>query len=372
MKRVAASEFDLLTVARALVGDLSPDAVEPLLRLPRKLPPKLGSTAVRLLEQILGRGLVLELCRRGGWRDEGYLRDGDVVRGRLWQRVDTPPSLHLTGLSVQVCRWLTAAPLSVVQECKPLKARQTPLPADQLVLYLACDLAQRCGCAEPLARAAAFRRAPLCWVGFPELLSLGGAPTDAEADPAAFAALVQDPLGRVVLEALQQDLARRWFCAEQHKAHVIDAGQMIALGASQQRVVEGLMRGAEEQGRRDLLGFVPAAGVRLLRHRPAARRWVQSLSGQGSLQQREAACRGAGAFLQALQQLHRWAEQARGVRFFDDDYEAGQLLLRQWEPLGPSGVDHARQLLSQLSSLDASLLAGPEAERPTGSLEQRS
>ena len=46
MKRVADSEFDLLTLVRALVGDLSPGAVEPLLRLPRKLPSKLGSTVI--------------------------------------------------------------------------------------------------------------------------------------------------------------------------------------------------------------------------------------------------------------------------------------------------------------------------------------
>ena len=60
-----------------------------------------------------------------------------------------PPALHLGGLCVRLCRWLTAAPLSVVHECDPLGAGRAPRPAEQLLLYLACDLTARCGCAGP-------------------------------------------------------------------------------------------------------------------------------------------------------------------------------------------------------------------------------
>jgi hypothetical protein len=366
MKRVAASEFDLLTVARALVRDLEAAAVEPLLRQPRRVPGKLGSTAIGLLKQILARGVVLELCRRGGWREADHLRGDEVVQGRLWERWarggGAPPALHFSGLGLRACRWLTVAPLAVPRECEPLGASRTPGLGDQLVLYLACDLSLRCGCSGALATSPAFRRAPLCWLGFPEVLAAGGAPEEeGDLEGEGLEVLLRGD-GALVLEALQLDLARRWVAAERSKGAVADPGRMTALGLAQERVLGALMEGARRAGRRDLLGFVPEAAARLLRHRPAARRWVASLSRQSSLQQREAACRGAGAFLRALERHHRWAERARTTRFFDDDYEAGQLLLRQWEPLGAGGLDHARLVTGQLTSLDASLLAGTTEE----------
>ena len=61
MRRVAASEFDLLTITRALVGQLGERAVEPLLRQAskRSLPRGIGPTAAALLEQMLARGAVV-------------------------------------------------------------------------------------------------------------------------------------------------------------------------------------------------------------------------------------------------------------------------------------------------------------------------
>ena len=62
MTRVAASEYDLLTVARAVVGQGSPETVEPLLRRSREMPPKVGPTAMALLRRTLSRGVVLSLA----------------------------------------------------------------------------------------------------------------------------------------------------------------------------------------------------------------------------------------------------------------------------------------------------------------------
>ena len=68
IKRVAASEYDILTITRGLVGQESLAALDGLLRRTRKIPPKIGTTSMGILQDTLAKGVVRELARRGGWR----------------------------------------------------------------------------------------------------------------------------------------------------------------------------------------------------------------------------------------------------------------------------------------------------------------
>lgn len=358
-RRVAASEFDLLTVARALVGQVSAGAVEPLLRQPRPMAEKLGPTALGLLKQTLGRGAVLELCRRGGWRASSHLdAGGEVIPGRLWQRRQ-PEGMRFSPVTVRLLRWLVSSPLSVPADCPALK-NGPAATGDQLALYLACDLSARCDCGEPLARSPAFRSSPLCWLGFPELLGGEDPPSKRELSDKALDELVQD--GGLLLEALQQDLARRWFCIERAKRHVASTAEMIAIGRSQELVIEKLCQALERHDRKDLIGFLLEAAGKLLRHRPRYTLWVEGIRTAGSLSERQRAFFASGAMLRALEHPRRWVTQASSTRFFDDDYDASQLLLSLWEQLGSHGLAHAEQLVQRLQALDAASEEEEEAE----------
>jgi hypothetical protein len=358
VKRVAQSEFDLLTVARALVGQVGAEAVEPLLRQPRAVGPKLGPTAMGLLKRTLAKGAVLELCRRGGWRPAAHLEEMEVVTGRLWQRRQ-PPELRFSSVTVELLRWLAASPLAMDAECKPLKVKGRVQLGDELVLYLACDLAERCCCCAPLARTPLFRSSSLVWLGFFEPLARR-APLRADGLDRALGQLVGERA--VLLEALQADLARRWIAAERRKGQLTQPAQMIALGESQRALVEALCAALDRHQRRDLAGFLLEAAGALLRHRPEPSRWVAVLAPGGALAERQRAFRAAGALLESLGQLGRWAEEAQGVRFFDDEYEASQLLLKQWGQVGAQGLAHAQELVQRMQALDAAVSAQGAAQ----------
>jgi hypothetical protein len=350
LSRVARSEADLITVARALGGGLSAGAVEPLLREARPMAERLGPTAMGLLKQTLARGAVLELCRRGGWRPARHLVEGKPVAGRLWERRG-PPELRFTAAGYQLLRWLVASPLAVPAQCRPLKHRGATGLGDELLLYLACDLATRCpGCEPALGRSPLVRGSALCWLGFPDLLGAEGPPEEQALGP-AWDRLIGE--GMVLVEALQQDLARRWVTLERAKRRLSRLTPMINAGESQHRVLTSFAAALERAERRDLLGFVIEAAARLLHHRPGASAWIGGIARRGTLVRRQRAFRAAGALLAGLELPRRWVEQARAVRFFDDEYQASQLLLQQWEQLGEGGLAHAQLLFQRLAALDA-------------------
>ena len=307
----------------------------------------------------------LALCRHGGWASAEQLgADGAVGAGRLWERLPAP-ELHFTLSSVELCRWLASAPLAS-PGVPHLALEGAELGCgDELLLYLACELARCCGCSDAVAASPAFRRSALCWVGFADLLARRGPPSTGELPDAAFTSLFA-PSRVVLLEALQGDLARRWLEMERGKARLTGTERLLQVGQAQQRALDGLARAADAAGRRDLLGFVWRAGGKLLRHRPAAAHWLAALSPESSLAERSQACReGGAAFLRALLGLQAWVEEARSRRFFDDDYAAAQLLLRQWEELGTGGAQHAQLLVGALEALDA-VAAGVAATEVTG------
>ena len=356
MKRVAASEFELLTIARALFEPPNrrrPAMLASLLRQRRELPTGLGPTALGLLSDTMAKGVVLALIGRGGWQRIDSLHHGEVVHGRLWQR-HAPPALHLSPFAVELCRWLTAEPLRQ-KECAPLEARPATI-ADELVLYLALDLTHRIGCADGLREQPAVRASGLCWLGFGDVLaraaSLPSGLPPADISVYAFAPLTSGA-GMVLLEALQVDLTRRWVRIERDKRRIGDLGQLIAVGRIQDAVLRayfGAVQGAE---RLDLSRFIVAAAGELLSERTDAEAWQPVLDSGGSMRTRNEARRASVALLRNLRTIRHWVEQAMTVRFFDDEYDAAQLLLRVWEPLGDSGYRQALAVAGAVESIES-------------------
>jgi hypothetical protein len=344
MSSVSPSEHALLTLARAIVGSGQYASVEELLRTRRTVPAKLGPSAIHVLRDLLAKGVVLSLIRRGGWRRQRHLHAGQGVEGRLWQR-HTAPALHFSPLCVRTLQWLTAQPLGH-PDCLPLEAEEPLTLADELFLYLCCHLVAGTHCGPSLGAQPLFRRSALCRLGFPELL---GAPPPGF-NASAFTPLLADK--GLVLEALQADLARRWLRLEESKRLISEPSDMVALGSVQEAVLSAFLEALEAAQRRDLAGFLLEAGKALV-DRPATQ-WVEGLSPRASLRARAEAAQAAGVWLRMLARLARWDAEHRAVRFFDDDYDAAQLLLSQWNAFGEAGFRLAAERERALASLSPS------------------
>lgn len=355
MKRVAASEFEMLTIARALFESprrRRPAILASLLRQTRKLPSGVGPTALELMRDTMAKGVVLALINRGGWRRAPSLQQREVVTGRLWER-HAPPGLHISPFAMELCRWLTSEPLRI-GKCAPLTARPVTI-ADEFVLYLALDLTRRAGCAAGLREQAAVRASALCWLGFADLLG-PGAGQSASFPPADISVYAFAPwtsgAGAMFLESLQWDLAERWVRAERDKSRLAEPARLIALGRIQDAVLRayfGAIQGAE---RLDLSRFIITAAHLLLAERGNSESWQPALDGSGSLRMRSDARRAAVALLRNLRTVRLWVDQASSARFFDDEYDASQLLLRIWEPLGNHGYQRAMAVVSDVESID--------------------
>src|SRR5688572_25752375 len=95
--QVAASEHDMIMMARALIaGPTGHDDIWALLCATRPMPPKIGPTSARLLEDTL-RHAWRALWLRGGTKPSASVKDGATIkRGRLWERHEPTP-LAFTG-----------------------------------------------------------------------------------------------------------------------------------------------------------------------------------------------------------------------------------------------------------------------------------
>lgn len=362
MQRVAASEYDLLRVTQALVGAVGPREAEALLSSGRPMPEQIGPTAAALLRDTLAKGAVKALVRRGGWRHEYTLKEGEPVTGRLWER-HPPTPLRFGPASFKLLRWLTGE--AVEKPSRRLSPLKNVTVGDELLAYLACDLLQR---TDLPIRAAYLRRSPLAWLAFPNVLCQplrkisGGRTSGSRASGSRASAkgmahlpslnfnvlLNESDGGPLVLEALQEDLTLCWVRMERYKSRVSDLAGMQRLGDAQAHVLDVFLDRIDAIGRRDLAGFLVEAAERLLRPGPSARFWIRRLSRDASFAERQAAFEAAGAFLRAVIRVGGWYRELALVRFFDDEYDAAQRILSAWESFGDAGFSRVEQIHAEL------------------------
>jgi hypothetical protein len=334
--RVSRSEAELLDLAVRIISPTQ-RYIATLRDTPRGVVrvKQIGPTAMRLLQQILARGVSAELLRRGGWETrqtlvgDGGEGEAEAVRGRLWQRHARLPPLHFTRASFQLLSWLRAEDVGAPK--KPLEFAAPTSIADELLVYFAADQIIKAG---GDLKQPAFLRSPLCQLAFVHHLA------SVEPLPTLDFRPLSSGDGAIVLEALQSELARRLIEIEQAKHDCVMLDAMTRLGAAQSQVFAGLFRALDlvAPRRRDLAGFVAEAARSLLakgpeRRCPDHRWWVEAIDLRAPLAARQAAFSAAGSLLRAIAQLGRWLDEAGLVAHFDDDYVGAQLLLRSWEYL---------------------------------------
>jgi FtsH ternary system-associated peptide len=352
LPKVAASEHDILVMARVLIaGPAAQDDVWSLLCAGRVMPPKIGTTCAELLEETL-RMAWLALAQRGGWRPRASVgRSGNTARGRVWDRYQAIP-LEFSSATLSLLRWLVAqsfaAPPSTIAT---LPAAPLTI-GDQVMVYLALDATRVTPAARVIASQPFVHASALAWLGFAPLLAGKGPP------PANFDSLT-DGAGAVVVEALSDELARRWYAAELPKRQIEDPQELITLGGAQDTVMTAFMDSCDKRKRRDLAGFVLDAVVPVIaRSVPPA---PAQLDPRSPLSVRAQARNAAGSLLRGAMRWYDWDQQHRGVRYIDDDYAAAQLLLQQFERIGAAGVAKLGGWLTDLASLAPTTPATPEA-----------
>ncbi len=337
------AERDVLMLARAILFRGSYVAAESVMRAQVKCE-GLTPDAMRLFEETLAKGCVHALVRLGGFRRIPRIVGKSVEPTRLWE---AHPSFELSfsPFAFELFRWMVTQPVGK-QGCRKLE-RGPKTMCDELLAYLTCAFVDGEALDAAFGAQPALRASALAQLGFPKMLA------GAEVSAARVAAIAADG---VVLEALQDDLARRAVAFERAKAKTTEPAELKQLGDARDATLTALLDALAKDGRLDLATFlVDAAVVLLPTHADVvalASQLVARLNPDVSLRDRAAARRASGAYLRALVRLGKHHEDARQARFFDEGYAASQLVLARWEHLGNDGFSRAAEVLTQLDALD--------------------
>ena len=341
LPQVAASESDMIMMARALIaGPTGHDDIWALLCATRPMPPKIGPTSARILEDTL-RHAWRSLWLRGGARPAATVRGGGSVRGRLWERHEPVP-LAFTQATVKFLRWLVATPFAAPASTLTEMPAMPLSVGDQLMVYFALDSARTTPALRGIAIQPFVRAAPLAWLGFAPLLVARNVKIPSMDS-------LTEGVGAIVVEALTGELAKRWYASELGKRAITDPQEMIELGGGQEAVLKAFMDSADKRGRRDLAAFVIDAAIPMLAKNlsPAP----AELDSKAPLSTRASARTAAGSLLRAVLRWQDWDQEHRGIRFIDDNYQAAQLLLERYEPIGSAGSGRVTGWLADLASL---------------------
>lgn len=335
--RVARSEGALLALTQALFEPKRAAAVRRIVLGPTPLPTRIGPTAMRLFESTLARGVLRDVLQAGGWQVQHPIGSD---AGRLWER---HPQLRLDFTAQTADLVLGMTRRSAERQAQ--QAPEDPTPADRWVRGLAVDLLCRLDMPLPVD---AFATAPLCWLLRPERLARA-APLPTTID---FMSLVTGPMA-AWMEAIQPRLTRRWIALERRKPGIRKLSRMTRLGAAQQAVLIPFFAACDKAGRRDLATFAVHAAQAILAPtdagtHPPATWWIDALAHTGSLRARQAAYVESAALLDALHIPARWHAEHGQTAFFDEEYDAAQLLLSAWEGLGRPGFERAAHLARTL------------------------
>jgi hypothetical protein len=332
-------EASLLEILRSFLGRLPPERVSRRILDPCPQPSCLSRTAVELVEDTLAKGCADQLAHSGGWRHERYLRGGRVVEGRLWERTD-PEALGLTFSrhTLDFLIWVTAGNLDDKKLGWWTTTGRKLTLGDQLLVYYAYGgLRQNAVlCHRDLGTKSLFSGNALCRLGYPA--DFAKAPADVEF---SFEAWMCEA-GSCILEAIQGDLVKRWVEVDQKKGDDPSWARMQDQGRAQGQVLGAFLDAIDAAGRRDLARFLLAVLAQRLTEGATAERWLGGLKERGpTMAMRTETGRAALVVLRQLGRLRQWAQEARGVAFFEENYAASQLYKADWEN-GQGETLHAR------------------------------
>ena len=348
---VSRFEYNLLRILRFLLGYMPADQAQTLVYAKfQPAPPCLTRTCVRLIRDTLSKATVLHLVRAGGWRRDRFLRAGQPVEGRVWDRLPLASrELAFSKHTLSFLVWLTSEKPTDTKEVWDAPPSELT-PGDELFFSMAFDALRPLQDVVPaIAGKNVFDLNPLCWL----LCPADFANTD-EPELPNFSPYMMGTRA-AILECLQPVLAQRWIRSERSKGQIGDWKRMRHQGRAELAMLASFLKVAETSGRTDLARFVLRTATVILGNAELAPSfWTGGLQGSGPLRlaDRLDTQRSALALPRQLDTLHRWDRAARAIGYFDDGYEASQLWKADWElARGDEITARAKRILDQLEPL---------------------
>ncbi len=166
---VSKFEYNLLRLLRFLLGHTPAEQAAALVYARFSPPPPcLSRTCVRLVKDMLAKGLVIHLVRSGGWRRERFLKGNQPVEGRVWERWPLDVRrLEFGEVTLDFLVWLAAEKPNDTRENWDAQPQELTA-ADELFLAVALDSLRPLPDVFPvLVAKSAFRCNPLCWLMSP-------------------------------------------------------------------------------------------------------------------------------------------------------------------------------------------------------------
>jgi hypothetical protein len=369
-RQVSKFEFNLLRILRFMVGHFPADQGMQLVRATVTRPECLSGGAVDLVKDTLAKACVLFLVKQGAWRNDKYLREGNPVQGRVWDRVPLDErSLTFSRPVLEFLQWATAEKVNDTKA--PWDAAPAALtPADEFFFWLAFDATR----ADPdllaaLRRRDAFRTNRLCWITCPGDMVEGD-----EATPPDFAPLFEGQRA-VILECLQRHLEHRWVRSERMKGQIGDWKRMRQQGRAEFAALQAFLKAAHAAKRTDLARFVLRTNAALFTSELTPVFWTGGLQGSGPprLADRLDTQRAALAVPRQMDVLDAWQREALNVGYFDEGYQANQMWKADWEAANGTRVAaRAHAAVEMLEPLRGPVGGAPAAGTPPATTDTES
>ena len=301
------------------------------------------------MEQDLAKGMLWYLIENGGWKHRQMFRQGKVISGRLWQRYD-PPEFQGSVFILQVIVWLLRATNALHQ---PQKFTPKTLWDEFFLLLIAHQLAGSETSRSIMQAQPMFHKSLLCQLMYCDVLSSDRH----KVTLAGMQELVSS--NALIVDALQDQLVIHWLRIEQIKTKIRVASELQSLAESQAKVMMLFVQACGQCARYDLLDFIITATGKHIKLGLNGHEIHARLKKTQRLSERQAARVASVAVYDVLTTIKSWVDEARQVRFFDDNYAQAQFLLTRWEPLGDEGY-----LTIQRYREDVMAITAPE-ERST-------
>lgn len=346
MKEVSQFEANLIRILRCFVGQSPIEQTLPVILREWPRPRCLSRACVDLVQDSLAKGIPLFLARQG-WNVERFVRDESIAEGRLWER--SPIDHRRLEYSEHTLNWLMW--VTAENAGKPDELPAIPFDGctvgDAVLFLLVYARLRKTPAEGHLRRTPLFRANPLVLLVFPDAFA------NQRLDATAEIGRWFRPEQAWVLEALQPWLRMRWLEIETEKRQMVSREELQLVGAAQQTVLDAFLDAADRAGRRDLTRFVMDVAGELLRTSAASTgaNWFEYVEVSDlRIADRQSVYESGLVLLRTLSRFDKWNQSARGIGFYDEEYEASQLWKSDWERWnGDSVCRQAREVVESLA-----------------------
>ncbi len=344
MRTVNRFENSLLQILQAVFGRGSTDrAIKNVLR-EADAPKCLGRDAVLVMQDMLAKGTVSKLARSGGWRRERFLRGERSATGRLWERTPSARlALQFSPRTVEFLIGLTAFPAGHPFYRKRPSKNLTL--GDRWLHFAIYDRLRGAGLEKEMQTWPVMRDNMLV-----QLLHAHDFLDSPPKQPADIELWLTDDAGLAILEVLQSRLAVAWAETEHTKRRLRSPEQLLRASQFHADLLSGYLAAVEKIQRRDLARFLFGVWNRLLPDDETARiPWLQEVHLDDlRLSERAELYRHALGTFALAERFSNWNDWARGIGYYDEEYEIAQHWKLDWEQLGGETVTaRSRRLASQ-------------------------